>query len=140
MKVNWFSTTLVIILVCILIWIVSSQIREYHLQDDPMLHYLKQVLSPLHPIVANLKLYRGNKSYTINKEKIFLCLRDKKTGDYYPLSTLIFVLTHEISHSLNTKDVGHTPEFHRIFEELLARAKELGIYNPEIQIPTDYCE
>ena len=139
MKNNWIAIILAIFLVVILIWLAISQIKEYHLQDDPMLHRLKQVLEPVHPVISTLKLYKGNKSYTINKSKIFLCLKDKN-GDYYPLNLLCYVLLHEISHLLNTKDVGHTEEFHRIFDKLLEKATELGAFNPSIPIPQNYCE
>lgn len=125
-------------LIILLIYMVHRQLKEYHLQDDPMLHTLKEILKPLHPIFKNLKLYRGDKSYTINKEKTFLCLYDKQ-GEYYPLNMLVYVLIHEIAHSLNTKDIGHTDEFYRIFNELLDKATKIGIYNPSIPIIQDYC-
>ena len=84
-------------------------------------------------------MYKGDKSYTINKEKTFLCLYDKN-GDYYPVNQLVYVLLHEISHALNTKDVGHTDNFNKIFDELLDKATQQGVYNPSIPIIQDYCE
>lgn len=126
------------LLLVLLSWIIYKQVREYHLQDDPMLHTLRELLKPVHPRFADIKLYKGDKSYTINKEKIFLCLYDEQ-GEYYPLNMIIHVLLHEISHLLNTKDVGHTEEFYRIFEEMQARATALGIYNPSIPIVKNYC-
>ena len=140
MKINWVAIFLALFLVGVLIWIIAYQVKEHHLQDDPMLHRLKQVLLPVHPVVANLKLYKGDKSYTINKEKVFLCLKDKKTGEYYPLNHLCYVLLHEIAHVLNTKDVGHTEEFHRIFDDLLAKATNVGAFNPSIPVIQNYCE
>lgn len=128
----------VFILMTILIYLMINQIQEYHLQDDPMLHILKKILTPVHPIFKTLKLYKADKSYTINKERTFLCLYDSN-GDYYPINMLIYVLLHEVSHSLNTTDIGHTEEFHRIFEELLGKAISLGIYNPSIPIIQNYC-
>lgn len=127
------------LLIGILIWVITHQIKEHHLQDDPMLYTLKEVLKPVHPVIKDLKLYKGEKSYTLNKDKIFMCLTDKN-GEYYPLNMLIYVLLHEIAHRLNDKDVGHTPEFHRIFDELLERATELGVFNPSIPIIQNYCQ
>ncbi len=129
---------LAIVLIGIIIFIVSRQVREHHLQDDPMLHTLKEVLKPVHPIFHTLKLYKGNKSYTINKDKTFLCLYDEN-GNYYPLNALVYVLLHEVAHSLNTKDVGHTEAFHQKFDELLERATKLGVYNPDIPMIKGYC-
>jgi hypothetical protein len=126
------------ILIAVLIYLIFNQVREYHLQDDPMLDILKKVLTPVHPIFKTLKLYKADKSYTINKDKTFLCLYDEN-GDYYPINMLIYVLLHEVSHSLNTKDVGHTEEFQRIFDDLLLKATELGVYNPSIPIIQNYC-
>lgn len=126
------------ILIVFLIWMITNQIKEHHLQDDPMLYTLKEVLKPVHPVISQLKLYKGDKSYTINKQKIFLCLQDNN-GEYYPLNMLMYVLLHEIAHLLNDKDVGHTPAFHEKFDELLDRATELGIYNPSIPVIQNYC-
>lgn len=109
------------------------------MQDDAMLYTLKAVLLPVHPIITDLKLYKGDKSYTINKKKVFICLYDEN-GDYYPLNMLVYVLLHEIAHVLNTEDVGHTPAFHSKFDELLDRATQLGIFNPSIPILQNYCQ
>ena len=80
----------------------------------------------------------GEKSYTINKDKIFLCLYDEN-GDYYPLNHMVYVLLHEISHMLNKVDVGHTEAFYQIFDELLAKANKLGVYNFSIPTIDNYC-
>jgi hypothetical protein len=139
---KYFSYVLAIVLILVLLWIVHKQIKEYHLQDDPMLYTLKEVLTPVmyngKSITNGLKLYKGDKSFTINKSQTFLCLYDAN-GHYYPLNMLIYVLLHEISHSLNTKDIGHTEEFHRIFDDLLEQATKNGVYNPSIPIIQDYC-
>jgi hypothetical protein len=135
---NLIAYVLAAILIVVLSWVIYKQVKEYHLQDDPMLYTLKEILKPVHPIFNNIKLYKGDKSYTINKEKTFLCLYDEN-GDYYPINMLIYVLLHEVSHSLNSKDIGHTDEFHRIFDELLEKAAKIGVYNPSIPIIQNYC-
>lgn len=121
-----------------IIWWITYSIKEHHLQDDPMLYKLKHILDPLHPDIKNLRLYKGDKSYTINKQKIYLCLRDKN-GDYYSTNMLIYVLIHEFAHYLNKDDIGHTEKFHEIFEQLLDKAHELGIYDPSIPPIEKYC-
>lgn len=122
-----------------IIWWVTYSIREHHLQDDPMILQIKQVLEPLHPCIKGLKLYKGNKSYTINKKSIYLCLKDEN-GEYYPMNMLIYVTLHELAHYLNKEDIGHTPKFHAIFEDLIEKASELGIYNPSIPPIQGYCD
>lgn len=117
--------------------IIQRQIKEYHLQNDPMLKRLRAVMIPVHPVFKTVKLYEGEKSYTINKERIYLSLRDKN-GDYYELNTLVYAVIHEVAHLLNTHDVGHTPMFHKIFDQLLEQAKGVGCYNPSVPIRVDY--
>ena len=52
---------------------------------------------------------------------------------------LIFVLAHEISHAI-CDEIGHTEKFHRIFQALLIKLTEAGIYDPNIPIIQEYCE
>lgn len=138
MSSNSIGYILALILIAILIFVIVKQVKEYHLQDDPLLHTLKKILEPVHPIVKNLKMYKGDKSYTINKQKIFLCLRDEKK-EYYPLNMMVYVCLHEVAHILNDKDIGHTEAFHEKFDELLKKATELGMYNPNIPVIKNYC-
>jgi len=136
-KIKWGYIALSIFLIVLILWIIQRQIKEHMEQDDPMLYHLRKVLEPVHPAMKTIKLYKSDKSYTINKEKIFLCLRDKN-GDYYPLNMLVYVTLHELAHALNTKDVGHTEEFHRIFDELLLEASKQGAFNHSIPIIQEY--
>jgi hypothetical protein len=128
---------LFIILGCIIYWVYYTT-KENKLQEDPMLWKLKEILLPLHPEVKNLKLYKGDKSYTINKEKIYICLKDEN-NQYYPTNMLIYVTLHELAHLINKDDVGHTEKFHKIFDELLDEAYSMGIYNPSIPPIENYC-
>jgi hypothetical protein len=71
-----------------------------------------------------------NTSYVLNKgDLIKLCLRDKKTGDFHDMNTLIFVNLHELSHLLD-REYGHNKSFWRGFQTVLNEAVELGIYRP----------
>ena len=133
-----FSIALAIGLICFIIYSVFFQVRENLKQNDPVLKKLVARLEPLSPIVKELEFYEDSRSYTINKEKVYLCLKNKE-GEYYPDSMLLFVLIHEIAHSL-CDEVGHTDKFNEIFQDLLNRATELGIYNPSIPIIQDYCD
>lgn len=117
--------------------LLRQQMREFFDQKDPMLDVLKKILDPVHPIIKDLDLYKDKKAYTLNKKKIYLCLYDKD-GKYYPQSTLVYVLLHEVAHMLNTKDKHHTPAFYAEFDRLLARATELGVYNPAMGVDESY--
>lgn len=84
-----------------------------------------------------VSLSKGDKSYTINKEDIFLCLKDEN-NQYYNDNMLVYVLLHEISHSI-CDEIGHTEKFHKLFFALTRKAVELGIYDDQIPLIRDYC-
>ena len=154
MKTNvLYSIILFFIIIGFIIWLVIMQIEEYKLQDDPKLFELKQKISPLFNkkdyngllegmnngnLLDKISLYKGDKSYTINKQKIFLCLRDEN-GSYYDDMMLLYVLLHELSHVL-CDEVGHTEKFHEIFDQILAEANKQGIYDNSYSIIQDYCQ
>lgn len=88
-------------------------------------------------IMKDITIVPGDKSYTINKKKIYMCLKDAN-NEYYNLNMLTYVLLHEIAHTLSVS-VNHTEEFKQIFGELLYEAIQQGVYNPNIPIVMDYC-
>jgi len=90
-------------------------------------------------IIDNLRFFEGDKSYTLDKKYIFICKKDKKTQEQYHQNQLVLVLIHEISHAL-CDEVGHTPKFDMIFEDLLNKAIKQGIYDESIPNVDNYCE
>ena len=128
---------LLVFLILILINVVRTRVTEYYEQMDPMLVRIRETLLPLHPCVANLKFYEGKKSYTINKKKVYLCLKDDD-GEYYNFNMLIYVSIHELSHVI-CDEIGHTAKFHRIFRDLLELAEQKNIYDSSIPILKNYC-
>jgi hypothetical protein len=139
-----FSTTVSVVFVIILIALVVivcflfQQIQEQYQQKDPILIEIRNRLMMLSPQAEALQYYEDNKSYTINKRKIYLCLRDQK-NDYYSLNMLTYVSIHELAHVI-CDEVGHTPKFHKIFSELLDKAILLGLYDPTEPLIQDYCD
>lgn len=146
---------IILVLVC---YIVYDQINEHFNDKDPKLAELKSKLKILFErkensgekwtnnleslnnrkgIIEQIKLYVGSKSYTINKSRIYMCLKDDN-GQYYDDNSLMFVLLHEMSHVI-CKSIGHTNEFQQIFNELLIEATKVGIYNPNIPMVKKYC-
>jgi len=145
-----------LILLLALISKIFNTFEEYRLKglrNDPKLKELKRVFDgffnqerywekPLdmlnnRRISEEVNLYKGDKSYTINKENIFLCLKDENKK-YYENNLLIYVLAHEYAHTLS-KSIGHTEEFHNIFEALLVELADSNIYNPNLKIDPSYC-
>lgn len=132
------NIVLAIILIGLIIVTFVRQIKENMVQDDPVLIDLKNTLRQVDPIVDSLNFYVGNKSYTINKQNVYMCLKDKD-GKYYDKNMLMYVALHEVAHA-KCDEIGHTMTFHNIFQALLKKASEKGIYDPSKPIINDYCE
>lgn len=136
----WQNVLILVLLLCfigLLIYVIVTQVTEYYQQTDPVLLKIREHLRPLHPKVDGLKFYEGTKSYTINKKKVYLCLKDENKN-YYNFNMLIYVAIHELAHVL-CDEIGHTPKFHIIFKQLLEKAEALGIYDSSIPIIKNYC-
>jgi hypothetical protein len=141
------SITVVVLIVYVLYKILKKhKIIENFTKSHPVINQLQNKLKHVHPIIGKCTILKGDESYTLNKNKIYLCLADKKTGQLYDENMLTYVLLHEVAHMLNTgnpnpdDDVGHTPQFHKIFDDLLAKAESLGLFDPEIPLVENYCE
>lgn len=117
--------------------IVKHRNKDTYEFHDPKLDELRGRLAVAIPEIRNVKLSGSNKSFTINKEHIYICTKNEK-GAYYDDNMLIYVLLHELAHVL-CDEVGHTEKFKRIFRSLLHRAHEAGLYDPNIPPIDDYC-
>ena len=138
MELKWLSISVAVILIGLIVWMIVSQFKDHYDQKDPKLHQLKRELDSVHPQMKHTKLYKGKKSYTINKDRIYLCLHDEN-GEYYHDNMLKYVLLHEFSHQIND-DVGHTPKWNKVFQEILDKAEALGLWDRKMDIIKDYCE
>ena len=134
--------------------IIYGQIYEHFAQNDQKLLELKAVFEKFFAnktnwegklevlntkkVMNEITLSRGEKSYTINKQDVYICLKDEN-GEYYDDNTLYYVIAHEISHVI-CDEIGHTPKFNAIFHELLELMAADGIYNKNIPIKQDYCQ
>jgi len=127
----------IVLFLLLLGYILYIRIKEYYQQSDPMLHKIKELVLPLHPKINDILFFESDKSYTINKKRIYLCLKDSEHR-YYSLNMLVYVAVHEISHVL-CDEIGHTSKFYDIFRDLLKKAEEIGIYDSSIPITKNYC-
>ena len=123
--------------------LIEIQDNYENKNEDPFVLQLVQKIRHIDPrvdeIIDNLRFFEGDKSYTLDKKYVFICKKDKKTNEQYHQNQLILVLIHEISHAL-CDEVGHTPKFDMIFEDLLAKATQQGLYNESIPNVENYCE
>ena len=154
MKTKYLIIFCIFCVISFVVCCVYKQLEEYHLKDDPKLKELHRIfydffsqdryctgnLSALNNrnIMKETELFRGEKSYTINKSRVYLCLKDEN-NKYYSINMLIYVLAHEYSHVI-CNSIGHTDEFHAIFEQLLVELADAKIYDPSQKIIPDYCE
>ena len=148
----WWSKFLLLLLIIGLL-LCSGIIEEYTYATDPKIDEIKNKMAPLFShdikhsgfldvinkrnVLDEINLYKGDKSYTINKENVFLCLKDEN-GEYYSMNILMFVTLHEMAHVLSTT-IGHDKNFNNIFDALLKKAAEMGIYDPTLKMDENYC-
>lgn len=134
---------LLIILTFSLFQIYYKIIEHYENKEEDayiksLFNEIKLIDNDIEKIEHKLRFFEGSKSYTIDKKDIYICKKDKKTGEIYHKNQLVLVLIHEISHAL-CPDVGHTPSFDYIFENLLQKATDANLYTPTISVD-NYCE
>jgi hypothetical protein len=142
-----------ILVVVFIVFLIYYQVKEGYNQNDPMLDELRKKLNNFfsntkftgdlsslnnNNIMSKLKFYKGNKSYTINKRKVYLCLKDED-DEYYDINMLTYVSLHEIAHCI-CDEIGHTSKFHKIFDDLLKEAAINKIFDPTKKLIDNYCE
>jgi hypothetical protein len=107
-----------------------------------VIDHLKNVLKSIAPDAPNYTIYPGNESVTVNKEHIYICLRDPTNGSIYSFDILLYVTLHELAHvfSKTYSTKSHNSEFKTNFEKLLKRAYEKNLLPENISIPNNYCK
>lgn len=129
----------IFLIVILIVYSSMNYIVEQYKKEDGKLMEIRNAIRPLNPeAIDKVILLEDTKSYTINKKKIYLCLRDEH-GEYYNDNMLIFVAIHELAHVL-CDEIGHTEKFESIFHNLLQEAVEQKIYDPNVEPIHDYCE
>ena len=126
---------LITILLIVIGWAIKTYMNERFLSSDPMLKKLQHDIGlvPGAEAINSVAMYTGKKSYTINKEKMYLCLK-YKDGKYYDPRMLYYVVLHELAHVING-DIGHTESFYREFDKLKKSAEFGGERGNGIWVP-----
>ena len=123
------------VVIVIIYFIYNNQKESY----DPILDEIHSRLKIIHPKGNQIKLYKGNKSYTVNKKHIYLCLKDEN-DNYYNINMLMYVALHELAHVIDdVVDTNHRPEFFKILDNLILKADELDLYDKNFKPFRDYC-
>lgn len=139
-----FSNIILMVLAVVFVtifYITKYKAEKYLAFSDPKVTELHHKLMSVFPESRKIKISGSDKSFTINKKHIYLCLKDEK-GNYYDDNSLMHVLLHEYAHVLCDEideEREHKPKFKRIFGDLIQRAKAGGIYDPDIPMIDNYC-
>ena len=94
----------IVILIFILVflglcWYRFKKRKVYH---DPLIKKIKYDVSQLDPRIETIEFYSSDESYTEDKKKIYICLRDE-SGEYYDYNMLMYVGLHG---SIGQQDAG----------------------------------
>jgi len=128
---------LLAIVIFMSIWYLLKTNYENYLENEPTVVRLKNKLIPFFPELKYVKLMKGDSSYTINKQKIYLCTESK--GEIYDDNMLVYVILHELAHTL-CPEIGHGSKFQIIFKSLLDRAERHNLFNPLLPRTENYCK
>ena len=95
-------------------------------------------------VMKQIRMCKGGSSYTIDKEFMYICTVDEKTGEYYNDHMLMHVILHETAHVI-CDEIGHTKKFDDIFRTLMDEAhaptcqNQWSIYDKYAPLLDDYC-
>jgi predicted metal-dependent hydrolase len=119
------------------IWYFLKTKFENYLENEPTVVTLRNKIIPFFPELTRVKLMKGNSSYTINKQKIYLCTESK--GEIYEDNMLVYVILHELAHT-QCSEIGHGSKFQNIFKSFLERAERHNLFNPFLPRTENYCK
>ena len=79
-------------------------------------------------------------AYTVNKNNMYICLRDKSGKFEEQYNRVYFVIMHELAHVI-TKSVGHTDEYWDNYRLVLKTAidNDLYEYRNYYEEPVEFC-
>jgi hypothetical protein len=120
-----------------------QKLIEYLAQKYPDKKIVKRLVKNFNPDnVSEGDVDTGYTSYTINKGKMVLCIRQKDGTKTLikDMNLLRYVIIHELGH-IASKSIGHTKEFWATFKFILKDAVEMGLYNKVnyANNPQPYC-
>jgi hypothetical protein len=120
--------------------LIFFYVRKIEAYEDPKAKEIHEKLKLVNPLAANISIKASNQSFTEDKTRTYLCLRDEK-GQYYDDNMLMYVALHELAHAISKQiDPDHkTEEFMNNFKMLLKSAENLGFYDPKLPLNYNYC-
>jgi hypothetical protein len=135
------NSNILIFSICLIIF-ATLFINRKETYADPKILEIRNNLMKIDPsVTSKLNIQASNQSFTEDKRDMYLCLKDKKTGQYYPDNMLNYVAIHELAHAKSKAvDTAHSgTEFRENFENYLQIAQKLGIFDPKKGLVDEYC-
>jgi len=130
-------TLIILFIVFMSAWYLLKTSYESYLENEPTIMRLRNKLTPVFPELKFVKMMKGDASYTINKQKIYLCT--ETNGEVYDDNMLTYVTLHELAHTL-CPEIGHGKQFQDIFQTLLGRAERHKLFDPHKPRVENYCK
>ncbi len=115
-------------------------VRNVETYIDPLTKKIHEDLLKIDPRAAMISISGSDQSFTEDKTRMYLCLRDEK-GEYYDYNMLMYVAIHELAHVISKQvDPDHkTDEFRDNFDFLKKRAASKGLWDPKKPLNYQYC-
>jgi hypothetical protein len=115
-------------------------------KNDKFKHYqsyIENAYDKIKYIKININKHNDDTtSYTINKQKLIMCIRSKNDEHkLYDLNLIMYVVLHELAHIISPFYNGHDELFNNIFKIVVDIAIELNLYKKIdfVNYPTEYC-
>lgn len=135
--------TFALIVVIIVLFALYRKRERFEVTDADYAYVdkLKRIVETVYPPAVDIVVVPGRQSVTVQKKVVYICLKDPKTKQYYPLDVLLYVTLHEIAHvvSKSYSSHAHNGEFKDNFDKLLDAAGAMGYFPTVVSIPKNYC-
>jgi hypothetical protein len=132
------ETLNILLLACVCIIIAYT--ISHKTTDLEKLNRLKRIVNSINvvdPKIETLDFHLDPaESYILDKRDVYVCVEDDITDNF-----LVYIVLHEVAHSLIQEDTSHhPPAFLDTFKSLLNKAEALKLYNSNHTIPSKYCD
>lgn len=140
-----FQTIFLILAIVLMITAIvnyNGGYRQYMqpVEDLSVIDELKRVIRSTGVIpdkYLDIPVVSSKESYTFQKRKIFLCLKDFDTGKMFDFNTLMHVYVHELAHAMTPPEPNaHSDRWRQTFEGLLHRLAKAGVYDESKPFPS----
>ncbi len=103
-------------------------------------HILIQKKLKNNMIIKELPEKSKHIAYTLNKNNLYICLRNKNGTFETQFNRIYFVVMHELAHII-TKSIGHTDEYWGNYRLILKTAIENDLYEYKnyYETPVEFC-